>query len=357
MTLGWLITAHGFGHLMRCVPVLETLLRIGCRLRVGCAGRPLDELRRRFRDAPNLTPFEFDSEPGVIVKPGGLTIDWPATAAAVTDWVGRADARDVALGEMLDGVSLIVADGSPAAFTAARRLGIPSVLLASFTWLDQYRVARDEFPSSTWRALAEDYARVEEVWTLPLCQELLGVPVGRPRRPFGLSVRAVREEEVARLREEIGSPGIFVSLGQSVTASLELDRLQRQGWRAVCTPGTDLPGALTLDGDVANTHEVLAACDVALIKSGWTSVAEALACRKPMLLLGREPSPEDDFIIEALTRRGIGRRIRPESLPLLDGDEVGSFQVSATEAYRRFDLSSGVSEIAEACLAMAGART
>jgi len=75
------------------------------------------------------------------------------------------------------------------------------------------------------------------------------------------------------------------------------------------------------------SQDYIAACDVVVTKSGYSTIAEAISARIPVVFSTRSGMVEDDAIAKAVNSLGVGVRI-----PTSDLGEGGWFQEAVNQA-------------------------
>ena len=84
----------------------------------------------------------------------------------------------------------------------------------------------------------------------------------------------------------------------------------------------------------------MAACDLIITKPGYSTVAEAITAKVPLLIFRRDGFAEDDFIIEPLVENKIGISLSWEEIA--DGNwienlsEIISMRENYSQANSRF---------------------
>lgn len=147
--LVYIVSSHGFGHAARACAVLGALARRRPGLRVRVVGQTPEWF---FRDslgdgaAPGLELDFCDAATDVgLAQTDALVEDLAATDTNLGRWwpagpEGPPAAEQLALlVEAVRGAQLVVCDISPFGLAAARRAGVPSLLVENFTWDWIYR--------------------------------------------------------------------------------------------------------------------------------------------------------------------------------------------------------------------------
>lgn len=322
--IAFYVTDHGFGHATRCIALIrallarndvEVLVRSGSCVPLLAASLAPWTARGRVRIVPGPT------NRGWVSRPGSLEVDRERTVALAaaevaglpawvereTEWCRR------------ERVVLVVSDIVPGAFVVAGRLGVPALAVSNFTWFDAYAHL---FPGAGWLpSLRRAYGQADGAAVLPFTSGVTALPNGWEAPLLGRRADAARAR---RIRARIKRPGeavIYVGLGGSFP---DLHRVAGRLFRgdaglpASLIVGRGLggvfPGSLEVPGDDPEGQDYLAAADAAVVKAGYSTVAEAVLARVPVVVLYRETIAEDRDIAAEVERLGVG-----VSIPVRDG--------------------------------------
>jgi L-arabinokinase len=297
------VSGHGFGHATRIRALIAALAE---RAPAG----PRVHVRT---EAPHWIFTERDAgvdctsapvDAGVL-QHGGMDLDIDGTLAAheafAADWEG-ALAREA---RFIEGLApdLVVADIPPLAFAAARRAGVPAVGVANFSW--DWILAQWAAAEPRWAPIAaryrEAYGGAECLYRLPLhadlsaFREIVDVPLLVNRS------RASRSDCRERLGLTRDDPRrlVLVSFGGFESGPV------------AGGAGEDLGGyvfAIVGEKPAPLAHEdLMCACDAVIGKTGYGTVAEALAHRVRFLFLPRKGFPEVPILEAGVTRLGRAR--------------------------------------------------
>lgn len=317
-TVCFYISGHGFGHAVRQIAIINTLLaRTAGALRVLVRTSAPAWLFERTVTGPfRLVPGETDAgvlqidalrldERGTIARAAAFYADLPSRTAREASWL-RAERVD-----------LVVADAPPLACTAARRAGIASVVCANFTWDWIYEAYVDRAPGAAplIGRLADAYAHAEAGWRLPMhggfasIARTEDVPLVARHGGAGLSR--------GRLRDRLGLPRdrrlALASFGGYGLQDLPLDRLDcTAGWGVVVTaPQKHLPEPRPGVHGVADERlldrglryeDVVAAMDVVVTKPGYGIVSDCIASGAAVLYTSRGAFPEYGVLVREMPR-------------------------------------------------------
>lgn len=251
-----------------------------------------------------------------LVQPNAFTVDLVATEQALAafhrDWSARLDAEIDWMRRLAP--DLVIGDIPYIPFAAARRLGLPSVAVASLTWdavlaayfpvdrapfRDWYHQIRDAYADAE-RAIhpapsVEGCPFINAIHVDPIHEPILGRPAW-VRECFGIPATDTR-------------PLVLVTTG-GLAADLPLAAMQRltdvlwlvtvpQTWSAPHIYSTRRSGGPSF-GDA------LATADLVIAKLGYNTVVEAVAAGVPVLYLRRGRFPDEQPIVDWLSRYGAG---------------------------------------------------
>lgn len=308
---------------MRNVPVIAWLLEhTEDRILLVTAPRQMKaavEYLKRYAKAERLEErlitVEQAVDLGLVLKSGTLLVDREALQNKIEKFVGQFPEliREAELLLKKNQVDQVVSDIVPWILTAAKNLGIPSVLMASFTWAEQYE---PHLPEQLIAPFRKCYIDADRVFMYSLVTKNTKQWF-RDRIEVGLCARPVHEDRVQAIRRRFSNlPLVFVSIGMS-NDGLE-DEIDVSGlpYHFIVTEGVRFRGenVHALPKEIDHTQDYVAACDCCMIKAGWTTIAEVLLAQKPMALFSRPDVVEDCMYIEELVRAGEALEISVEEL-------------------------------------------
>lgn len=318
MNIAFFITNHGYGHIMRNIPIIEKLLQredMEDEIHIlAVTGPEQAGILRQNVLSDRLTVFEKNVDYGLEVIPGTLLVDREKLEQSITEYTNAFPELIDWAKEFLEEhrVEKIVTDIVPWVIPAAKELVIPSVLITNFTWVEIYK---EYLPKELVAPFRASYQMVDRVLNYelknPVMKEMLpdGVPVGLVCRPFD-------DIKMQRIRDNYDKPIVFVSIGCSndgIEGSIEVGHLPYQ---FITTSGMNLEGdnVTCLPKDVPDSHNYVAASDFCITKAGWSTVAEILLAGKPMAVLERDTVAEDRMTIEELEKLHACVKISVEEL-------------------------------------------
>jgi hypothetical protein len=309
LRIAFFVSPHGFGHAARAAAVAEALAAVRPELHPHF----FTTVPRWFFDESLGSEFSYhhcDCDVG-LVQTTPLVEDLAATTARLeaSPWSSPAAVDDVA--EQLGGLgcALVVADISPFGLRAAAGAGLPSVLVANFTW-DWIYERLPEAPEalvSLGREMADDFAaaglRIDaEPCCVPTPGAVAVAPVARaPRLPRA----AVRSE----LEIPDHAPLVLASMGGIRFRYGRLEHLAdaADGTWVVVPGGAESlrrRGRLVLLPFHSRHYhpDLVGAADVVVGKLGYSTVAEASRAGTAMAYVARPGFPESTVLAHFVER-------------------------------------------------------
>lgn len=311
--IGCCISGHGFGHATRTIAVLQALARhLAFDLTLITTAPAW-----LFAEALAL-PYTLHVEAmdiGLIQK-SALAEDLPATLDALEEFASQADERAERIAGLLEGCHLVLCDIAPLGIAAARRAGIPSVLIENFTWDWIYAGYLDRWPQL--RRHIEFFEALfiqadHRIQTRPVCRpaacDLVADPVVRPlRRP-------------ERLRQhlflESGQHLVLLTMG-GIGDAVALQPLLQRPELVFVLPGESRENEFTANlrflGREASWYhpDLVAAANLVVGKLGYSTVAEAYQAGTPYAYVSRADFRESPVLAAFVEHHLPALHIDPE---------------------------------------------
>ena len=313
------ITNYGFGHASRNIPIMEKLLRMDDELRiiVKTHTKQLKFIRQSL-DVYNSRIVYCDEsvDMGLILKAGSYLVDKEKLrdelVRFISTWDERVEKEKLFLKE--EGVQLVISDIVPWIFEASHQLKIRSIAISNFTWDQVY----DDLLHDRSALLYEDcYKKADYVFEYPLAKHVI---LNHDHiLKIGLSCREFSDEAIREIKARFKKPLVYVSLGRSVNMNQKIN-VEDLPYDFVYTAGIKLKGsnAHQLSTDAINTQDYIKASELVITKAGWSTVAEAICARKPMLVMSRPEITEDRDTVNHLFRMKIAKLIYFSQLNSVD---------------------------------------
>jgi len=296
-------SAHGFGHTTRLLAVVDALLALAPDTRIVLNTRAPEWLVRVHMSAEQLTLRERALDVG-LVQSDSFTTDYAATLAALTDLTHRAPAlvAEEAAYLQAEGFDLVLADIPPLAGALAEAGDLPVWAMSNFGWDFIYADLGEELAAFVpWvRAL---YGQFSGLFRLPFCEPMSAFAVVEP---VGLVVnrpRYDRPEMRAALGVDSNRPAALLTFGGLGMSGFPTARVaEHPDWLFLVTDpkAPDLPNVLKVASGRWRLIELLTAVDLAIIKPGYSTVAECCALGLPTVSLTRPGFAEAELLLSGV---------------------------------------------------------
>lgn len=366
--LCYYVSDHGWGHATRSIAVIRELLAQDADLQVIIKVDYALTLMRTALPHDRVSIARCRKDFGIALRKDSLQVDRSKTRDLFSEWIASWE-RFVETEERFcrdHKIGLIVSDIAPQPFLVADALQIPSIAISNFTWYGMYRHLFGEI--SEMQLIREAYSRVHLALVLPLAEPDLPfhrqVEIGLVARRPTMSRQAVRSS----LGLSEGDRLVYVGVGgiaesERVTRRLfeaVASLLQGEGLHILLSANVDSPSVPRtilvhrMPIDTTETQNYIAACDLIISKSGYSTVAEAILGRVPILLMERDEISEDKHTLQTLESLRIAERISeyPHNLWL---EDLSAWLEACRQSYKRLSgryLRDGNAEAAARILSM-----
>ena len=308
------ISGHGFGHAARQIEVINALgaLRYAPAIVVRTAA-PRWFFQRTVRAPFTLIPGPADTG---IVQADSLRLDEAATIAKASAFYERFPEMVRSESEVLrrENAQLVIADAPPLACVAAEHAGIPSVVLANFTWDWIYEAYAEHVARAPELipTIRNAYSRARAGWRLPMAGGFDTVPDVVDLPYVARHASRPRDEVRAVLGLPLARPLVLASFGGYGIDGLDATRLDCLDRFSVVLTGVDDPKALLpgvhfvderrLYAGGLRYEDVVGAVDVVVTKPGYGIISECIANGAAMLYTSRGRFREYDVMVAELPR-------------------------------------------------------
>ncbi|TCM92801.1 glycosyl transferase family 28 [Paenibacillus sp. BK033] len=311
-TIAYYVSDYGFGHATRSIAVIRALFQVAdqpYRLVICSSDTVLAFIKASLSNYREVIEYrQCISDVGYVLKPDSIEPDTVAFAAKYHKYMENLPHEAARESDFLRtaGVDLVISDISPIAFVAARHAEIPSVGISNFTWYTAYLEMIDH---SALQPLFEVYAAMDYFVSLEGAVEPDWGRQGTLQADF--FSREVDQQEVSRILHTI-NPGrqkraVYFGIGMSINvqdlAALKLWEDDAYLFIVSSNMKVEHKNIIAIPASYTESQNYVAASDLVISKPGWSTVGEAVALRKPLLLLHRSKMKEDKNTILALQDR------------------------------------------------------
>ena len=312
------ISSHGLGHLAQVAPVVNELAARVPDLRITLrSALPLSRLQARLR--PEFAHLPEQSDFGFVMH-DAVRIDYAATAALYRTWHADWSQRVADEAAFLGGLSpdLVLTDVAYLPLAGAAEAGILSLSMCSLNWADLFVHVFGKAPwagpihaeiLAAYRS-AGCFLRLEPAMPMPDLPHTRAVP------PVAARGHDRREALHSMLNMRRGERIVLVAFGGFDKA------MNANRWPVTPNVRWLVPESWRVARDDMTAFEplgigftdLLCSADAVLTKPGYGTFTEAACNGVPVLFIRRDDWPEQDCLIEWLTRHGRCREIDEAAL-------------------------------------------
>lgn len=314
--LAYYISAHGYGHGVRSSDILRAF-RAVCPAAPVTVISDLPEpfLRNRLAGAPvEIRPGSFDIG---MVQLDSVRVDVPATLERALALYGRRN-------ELLDretrffrerNIGLVAADIPALPTEAAKRAGLPAVVIGNFgwDWIYEEFIPRDRRWADLVARLRAGYAQSDLLLRLPFHEPMRIFPRIEDL-PLVAAPGRARRDELAALTgaslEKIWVLLSFTSLDWGQAALNRVERLEAYEFFTVKPLAWPRRNVHAVDRERLPFSDVLATADLVVSKPGFGLLSECVVNRKPLVYADRTDFREYP-ILEAELKKYLRHRHLP----------------------------------------------
>ncbi len=328
--IAYYISDHGYGHAARSIAVIKKLVEenpdlevtVNCSYPLQFAIDNLVGMERiKFRRVRNDFGYYTDEN---------FDIDKEKTENRLKLCIGNIESYVNSESKFCKkrDIDLIISDISFKPFEVSDRNNIPSIGISNFTWWEVYKDLIG--PVEEVSKIRDIYEKADLGLILPL---ETGSSPFTEKKEIGLVSRSpTRDYSQMRRNLGIGDNDLLVyfSHGKSINDNKDIDIGFKLGSPSNVKILTfkdnmliDNPEFIIQD-DEANVQDYIEASDIVVSKFGYSTVAEAIKSKKPMILTSREII-EDKAAIEKLRELKIAKDLKKDEF--LSGkwiDEIGN---------------------------------
>lgn len=369
--IAFYISSHGFGHLTRTLSIIEHMLYTTDYHIYVCTDHKQIDFAKVYLDGfKNKVIYSIQkTDVGLINKENSLEVDVERTNTEVQKLLAGYDSaaeRECANLLNLD-VKLIVSDITALAFLVSKKLSVPSVGIANFTWIDQYEgLGLDK---EIIDKLKELYSCGGKFIMYDLSLPFKGAPPNAKIHTDYLISRPIDEDRIKRIRNDIKTlysaksksskkPDIlYISLGKS--AELPQIELQNFNGAVIYTEGvsfkedSESSGSnffLKLPADIKDSQSYIAAADLVIAKAGWSTTAECLVSHSYLALIERPTVDDDSNTIDMLVNRKLSLSISENNLLKLDFAKLKKEAISCIDKEKLLSVKNDVQKVCDEIL-------
>lgn len=321
--IAYYISDYGYGHATRSIAVIRALLADAgqsYQVIVCSSERILGFMQASLVGYLKYVQYrQCTSDVGYVIQPDSIEPDLVAFQTKYLQYVESISYEAATEADFLQTarVNLVISDISPIAFVAAKQAEVTSIGVSNFTWYTAYTEMIDH---SALRPLYEAYAAMNYFVRLEGADEPDWGIAGSAQADF--FCRDVDLVEVSRILQAINPDAkkrvVYFGIGMSIhvqqLSALKLWEDDTSVFIVSSNMYVKHRNVFAIPASYTESQNYVAASDLVISKPGWSTVGEAVALRKPLLLLHRSKMKEDENTVRALRNRYPHRLVEWEQL-------------------------------------------
>ena len=325
MYIGFYISSHRFGHMTRCLGIIENILKTNdYNLYIACNKKQSDFARIYLaKHKDRIIYKDLVTDIGLVNKENSLEVDKFSLQQQLLDFTSSWE--DVVNDEydFLKNLNIIciVSDISPIGTLVGDKLQLPVVLITNFTWIEQYEhIGIDESIINKYR---QAYSYITKFIKYDLCSPINSVNC-KDINEVGFVCRNIDFNKIEKIKRQYGK-SIMITCGKS--ANLNNINIKNFKGTIFTTSGIEITcedecNVVNLPIDTLDTQNYIAASEMVITKAGWGTIAEGIIGHTNLVLIERPSAKEDSFNIEELKKRNLAISINEEDLLDLDIEKL-----------------------------------
>lgn len=319
------ISSHGFGHMTRCLGIMENILKTSkYKLYIVCGKKQNDFARVYLSEYKDRIIYkDLETDIGLVNKQNSLEVDKISLQQQLLQFTSSWE--DIVNNECdylknLN-VKCIVSDISPIGNLVGEKLQLPLIFITNFTWVEQYEhLGIDESIINKYK---QGYSYVTKFLKYNLCLPISSVNT-KEIHDIGFTCRYIDNNKIKEIKQEFGK-SIMVTCGKS--ANLNTINIKNFSGTIFTTSGIDITSEqpcniVNLPVNIKDTQNYIAASDLVITKAGWGTIAEGIIGHTPLVMIERPSAKEDTYNIEEIKRNKLGISIGEKDLKTIDVLEI-----------------------------------
>ena len=291
------ISEHGLGHLTRSVALIRELQN---ETEIMIRNSNESFLKKSL---PSISTFSGQTDQGPIISDNSVSIDWKKTLLSINDWYSNFNynlKQESALIKKLQ-PDLIISDISPIPLYASKKLGIQSIAISNFTWLDIF----SKFENFNLDLLKESYQNSSFCIQLSLSTSM---NIFKQKKQVGILCKLFSEQKTSirkKLNIDESKFLIFINLPKFYNIILKnFENFQVISTGAKTTSKNTMFIEPWIEG-----QNLINASDLVITKCGYGMISECLTAGTPFKLIADDLHPEHNAMLKYLSNHGINNKI------------------------------------------------
>ena len=293
------VSDHGYGHAARVISLLrefknnnhEIIVKNSNAFHFLKKSLPKTKVIHSQTDVGPLTNISEKSDSEKTFK---LYADWIKNEKK---WI--ANEIDYFKNKKLD---LVISDISPMGIRFAKKINVPSVTIANFTWIDileKFSFNKNKEKILDW--LNDSYEMTDLGIKLPLHMNLKGLKKTKKSSLLCRDITTTRKELLKKLN--LNYKPITVYLGKNFHSKINIITNESKPIVQILENNAKIDRKIIKN--FTEAQNIISASNLVIAKPGYSIISECINFRCPILLIPRKNYPEDELLCKTSKKLGI----------------------------------------------------
>ncbi len=315
MRIAFYVSDHGYGHATRTVRFAQKFLLLYKNIQfVIISGQPQVDVMRGMLPENNQISYRIMDklDVGILIDSHGL-YDRKKTKTEVQKWIDSWDKIVISEAERLsqDNISMIFTDISPIGALTGAKLGIKTIGVSNFTWVEQFEGILDaeylkklKNAYSTISLLLRYRLSMPMEWLTTLSMELSDFWV----------IPESNEQNIKKIKEKYGDKKIiFIGFGGMYENQMPIDVSDIDANFILGAKANVIAKNPVRLNAIDDYYDYMSASDLIISKAGWGIINEAISAQVPVFLIKRDV-PEDIWNTDEVEKLGYGKAVEFDNI-------------------------------------------
>lgn len=303
-TIAYYVTDSGFGHLTRSVAIVKHLLKNSDYNVLFACNKEQNNVAKvgLIKYEKRVSFINVDTDANTAFYENSLKVDMDATRNNIVAYLDELEDHMEQQYSLLKGMEIVlmITDLSILGIMLGKKLGVKTIGISNYTWYNRFKNM----------GIEEDIIGIYKKWYNKLdvlfrfkFSDAMD-EINCPTEEVGLVCREPNHMSSGDLKK-LYWPAVYLSVGQ-VEKKQENFKISFPNGTIFATGAIDVEGnahLVKLPARVTSTQDYIAASAFAIIKGGWSTVAECLIMDVPFGILEQDDT-EDMELVQKLFDEG-----------------------------------------------------
>lgn len=327
-TIAYYVTDSGFGHLTRSVAIVKHLLKNSDYNVLFACNKEQNNVAKvgLIKYEKRVSFINVDTDANAAFHENSLKVDIETTRNNIVEYLDELEDHMEQQYSLLKGMEIVlmITDLSILGIMLGKKLGVKVIGISNYTWYNRFKnMGIDEDIIGIYKKW---YNELDMLYKFKFSDSM--DHINCPSEEVGLVCREANHMSSGDLRK-LYWPAVYLSVGQ-VEKKKENFKISFPNGTIFATGAIEVEGnvhLVKLPARVTSTQDYIAASSFALIKGGWSTVAECLIMNVPFGILEQDDT-EDVELVQKLVDADYAFEITEEDIRNFNMKEMNIKAVS-----------------------------